>query len=104
MICAVAGRPVIGHTTRRQRSSSEMPCSHLRDDLLDVIGDASLLGKATGADRERAKPTYPAVIGVAASQAQVRVLNRQAVDALAPFGDRAAPLRALADWLLARRY
>ena len=76
----------------------------IQDDLLDVIGDASLLGKATGADRERAKPTYPAVIGVAASQEQVRLLHSQALDALAPFGDRAAPLRSLADWLLSRRY
>jgi geranylgeranyl diphosphate synthase, type II len=72
--------------------------------LLDVIGDASLLGKVTGADRKRAKPTFPAVIGVTPSKAQVRVLHSQAVDALAPFGDRAAPLRALADWLLSRRY
>src|SRR6202171_1805783 len=30
----------------------------IQDDLLDVIGDASLLGKVTGADRKRAKPTY----------------------------------------------
>jgi geranylgeranyl pyrophosphate synthase len=76
----------------------------IQDDLLDVIGDASILGKATGADRERAKPTYPAVIGVAASQEQVRLLHNQALEALVPFGERAAPLRALADWLLSRRY
>jgi geranylgeranyl pyrophosphate synthase len=76
----------------------------IQDDLLDVIGDSSTLGKATGADRERAKPTHPAVIGIAASQERVRLLHDQAVDALAPFGDRAAPLRSLADWLLSRRY
>lgn len=76
----------------------------IQDDLLDVIGDASTLGKATGADRERAKPTHPAVIGIAASQERVRLLHSQAFDALAPFGDRASPLRSLADWLLSRRY
>ena len=76
----------------------------IQDDLLDVIGDASILGKATGADRERAKPTYPAVIGVAASQDQVRLLHSQALNALTAFGERAAPLRSLADWLLSRRY
>lgn len=74
----------------------------IQDDLLDVIGDASALGKATGADRERAKPTHPAVIGIAASQERVRLLHDQALDALAPFGDRAALLRSLADWLLSR--
>ncbi len=44
----------------------------IQDDLLDVIGDASTLGKATGADREHAKPTHPAVIGIAASQERVQ--------------------------------
>ena len=76
----------------------------IQDDLLDVLGDASTLGKATGADRERAKPTHPAVIGIEASQDRVRLLHEQALTALAPFGERAAPLRSLADWLLLRRY
>ena len=76
----------------------------IQDDLLDVIGDPSTLGKATGADRERAKPTHPAVIGIAASQERVRLLHVQALEALAPFGHRAEPLRSLAGWLLARRF
>jgi geranylgeranyl pyrophosphate synthase len=76
----------------------------IQDDLLDVLGDASTLGKATGADRERAKPTHPAVIGIEASQERVRLLHEQALAALASFGERAEPLRLLADWLLFRRY
>ncbi|HLZ99384.1 MAG TPA: farnesyl diphosphate synthase, partial [Steroidobacteraceae bacterium] len=36
----------------------------IQDDLLDVLGDVSTLGKATGADRERDKPTHPAIIGI----------------------------------------
>src|ERR1700720_3064923 len=64
----------------------------IQDDLLDVIGDPSTLGKATGADRERAKPTHPAVIGIAASQQRVRLLHNQAIHALAPFGERAEAL------------
>ena len=76
----------------------------IQDDLLDVIGDVSTLGKATGADREHAKPTHPAVIGIAASQERVRFLHNEALDALLPFGERAAPLRSLAHWLLSRHY
>jgi hypothetical protein len=34
----------------------------------------------------------------------VHLLHTQALDALLPFGDRAAPLRALANWLLTRHY
>ena len=76
----------------------------IQDDLLDVTGDASTLGKATGADSERAKPTHPAVIGIPASQQRVRLLHDQAIHVLAPFGERAESLRALAHWLLSRQY
>ena len=75
----------------------------IQDDLLDVLGDVSTLGKATGADSARAKPTYPAVIGVAASQARLHKLHAEALAALAPFGAHADPLRLLAQWLLKRQ-
>ncbi len=75
----------------------------IQDDLLDVLGDASTLGKATGADSARDKPTYPAVIGVAASQQRMQRLHDEALDALTPFGARADPLRLLAQWLLKRQ-
>ena len=75
----------------------------IQDDLLDVLGDVSTLGKATGADSARAKPTYPAVIGVQASQQRMQQLHAQALEALQPFGSRADPLRLLAQWLLQRR-
>jgi farnesyl diphosphate synthase len=76
----------------------------IQDDLLDVTGDALMLGKATGADSERAKPTHPAVIGISASQQRVRLLHNQAIQAIAPIGERAGSLRALANWLLSRQY
>jgi len=76
----------------------------IQDDLLDVLGDVTTLGKATGADSERSKPTHVSAIGVEASQERVRLLHAQALDALAPLGPRADLLRSLADWLLARRY
>jgi hypothetical protein len=43
-------------------------------------------------------------LGVAASQERVRLLHAEALGALAPFGTRGMPLRALASWLLARSY
>jgi geranylgeranyl pyrophosphate synthase len=76
----------------------------IQDDLLDVTGDVTTLGKATGADSERSKPTHPAIIGIQASQQRVRLLHNQAIHALAPFGERAQSLRALAHWLLSRQY
>jgi len=76
----------------------------IQDDLLDVLGDVSTLGKATGADRERDKPTHPAIIGIEASQERVHLLHGHALAALSGFAERAAPLRSLADWLLSRHY
>jgi geranylgeranyl pyrophosphate synthase len=76
----------------------------IQDDLLDVTGDTLILGKATGADSERAKPTHPAIIGIAASQQRARLLHNQAINALVPFGDKADSLRSLAHWLLSRQY
>jgi geranylgeranyl pyrophosphate synthase len=75
----------------------------IQDDLLDVLSDTATLGKAAGADQERGKSTYPAILGVAASQEQVRRLHALALQSLAPFGGRAEALRAVTDWLLARR-
>lgn len=76
----------------------------IQDDLLDVLGDTATLGKPTGADHARGKPTYPALLGLAASQQRVRLLHTEAVEALRPFGPAADPLRAVADWLLARSH
>src|SRR5215469_4602884 len=76
----------------------------IQDDLLDVLGDTATLGKTADSDRARGKPTYPAVMGVAASQQRVARLHAEAVEALAPFGPEATALRALADWLLGRSY
>jgi farnesyl diphosphate synthase len=76
----------------------------IQDDLLDLIGDVSTLGKATGADQQRSKPTHPTIIGIPASQKRVRLLHDEAMSALEPFGASAATLRSLADWLLSRHY
>lgn len=76
----------------------------IQDDLLDVLGVAGTVGKTTGSDRARGKPTYPAVLGVAASQQRVRELHAEAIEALRPLGASADDLRALADWLLVRSY
>ena len=77
----------------------------IQDDLLDVIGDASMLGKATGADSERAKPTHPAIIGIPASQQRVRLLHSRGRSMhWRPSATGPNTLRSLAHWLLSRQY
>jgi len=76
----------------------------IQDDLLDIEGDATLLGKATGADRIHHKPTYPAVAGIAESHTKVRELLSKALVAIEGFGPRGELLQALANWLVWRKF
>ncbi len=49
------------------------------DDILDIEGDESLLGKATGADNKRKKATYPKVVGVEQARKDAQKLIDEAV-------------------------
>ena len=42
----------------------------IQDDILDVEGTTTALGKRAGADADRVKPTYPSVLGLAKSRAR----------------------------------
>ena len=72
------------------------------DDLLDVVGDPAVTGKAAGADALRGKPTYPAVAGVAAARARATELAELGIAALAEFGAEAGQLREFASQLIIR--
>ena len=76
----------------------------IRDDILDVIGDATTLGKTTGADRALNKPTYPALLGLEGAREHARVLHEEALASLQPLGPEAEPLRWLASYLVERAY
>ena len=74
----------------------------IRDDVLDVESDTETLGKRQGADAERNKPTYPAILGLEASRAHARALHERALERLAPLGRDADPLRELAGFVVSR--
>lgn len=74
----------------------------IRDDILDVEGDPVLLGKASGADSARDKSTYPSILGMAESKALALELHRDAIGSLDIFGEAAAPLRWLSEYVVTR--
>lgn len=76
----------------------------IQDDLLDVEGDAQLLGKPTGADKANNKPTYPAIVGVETARRRMHELHERALAALRILGPAAAPLASLSDWLVLRQH
>jgi geranylgeranyl pyrophosphate synthase len=75
----------------------------IQDDILDIEGDTGETGKNTGKDHNRNKPTYPSVMGMPAAKARAAELFERARDAVASFGDKAAPLLWLADHIEGRR-
>ncbi len=76
----------------------------VQDDLLDIEGDTTVIGKPQGSDVARAKPTYPALLGVAGAREHLAALLENAQDSLRAFGSEADPLRAMADYVVARTH
>ncbi len=72
------------------------------DDLLDVQGDPATLGKTVGKDLRQGKPTFPTLLGVAASRQRAGQLIREAQAALAVFGEQSTCLASLAQYVLER--
>jgi geranylgeranyl pyrophosphate synthase len=75
----------------------------VQDDILDITSDTATLGKQQGADLARAKPTYPALLGLDAARAKAQALHADALTALEPFGLRAQRLRELSAFIVERR-
>jgi len=74
----------------------------IADDLLDEVGDSGRTGKNTGRDRELAKSTYPARLGVAGARLRLRELLDRALAALGGFAPCADPLRDIARMIALR--
>jgi farnesyl diphosphate synthase len=75
----------------------------IADDILDVEGDAATVGKATGKDACAGKATAVGILGVAKAREKLFGLICEAEQTLAPFGERAAVLKAAARFVAERR-
>jgi farnesyl diphosphate synthase len=75
----------------------------IADDLLDVEGDAAIVGKSTGKDAAAGKATFVGVLGVSGARAQLQQLVNEAEAALARFGESADILKAAARFVAERR-
>lgn len=74
----------------------------IADDLLDVTGDKTRLGKKPGRDADLGKLTYPGLLGIESSRAKAEQLVQEACDAVVIFGDRSRWLRELARFIVER--
>lgn len=73
------------------------------DDILNVEGDPTLLGKAVGTDAALKKNTYPSLMGLEKSKIFAKKLVDNALQALDNFDNSADPLRAIAVYIINRK-
>lgn len=75
----------------------------ISDDLLDVSGDAAIVGKAVAKDQALGKATLVGIEGVAAAREHLEGAVARALAALDGYGDAARALRDAAHFQLTRR-
>ncbi len=72
------------------------------DDILNVIGESSILGKTVGSDEARKKATYPGVVGIEESKRLAENLVNEAIAHLTILEEKAGPLEEIARYLVRR--
>jgi geranylgeranyl diphosphate synthase type II len=75
----------------------------IQDDILNVEGNAELLGKAVGSDAHRQKATYPSLLGLQASKERLADLITEAKTTLVAAGLGHSALMPLADYVMERK-
>jgi geranylgeranyl diphosphate synthase type II len=105
---AAAGAALAGATNEQfeaiERFASELGLAfQIVDDILDVEGASSELGKTAGKDAAAGKPTYPAVFGLDRSRQMAEDCVQRALDALRS-ANLEGQLPAIARWVTARSH
>jgi farnesyl diphosphate synthase len=105
--CQAGG--ILGGATALERDALERygaavgEAFQIADDLLDIEGDPSLVGKSTGKDLAAGKATFVTVLGITGAKERLQHLVAEAETALGPFGSAAATLIEGARFVVDRR-
>jgi geranylgeranyl pyrophosphate synthase len=71
----------------------------IRDDMLDLEGDAAALGKAVMKDSDRGKATLPKLLGKQKTIETMMSMLDSALEEIKPFGKNAEPLALIAKYI-----
>ncbi len=106
---ACAAGAILGQAGAEERRALDAYAADLglafqiADDLLDVEGDADIVGKATGKDEGAGKATFVSLMGVEGARAEADRIVERAEAHLQPFGDKAVLLGRLARFVIERK-
>ena len=76
----------------------------VKDDILDIEGETSIIGKPTGSDTQANKSTFPALMGLEAAKAYAEQLISEALQALRPLAYNTKQLEQLATYIIERQH
>lgn len=75
----------------------------IADDILNVEGDRTIMGKETGSDAAIGKVTYPSLLGMDYAKEKMRQHVNAAIESISIFDNRALPLRLVAQYIMERK-
>ena len=102
--CAVSGVDVKYINAARDFGFNLGIAFQIVDDILDIIGDESLLGKPIGSDADNNKSTFVSLLGLEQAKKEAEDYTNKAIEALEIFGQEANDLRDFANELLNRNH
>ncbi len=105
---ALRSGAVLGGASAQQLDALTLYAEHfglafqITDDILDVVGNAAMIGKPVGSDEKNHKSTYVTLTSLDQARELAQSAAAEAVGALCTFGDEASFLRQLVVHLVAR--